>query len=43
MNRLPKTKRVKIYHGESEIVLLPELVGMNWVFLKTRTVFRPKD
>lgn len=43
MKRPLETTRMKIYHVESEIVLLPELMGMNWVYLNTRTVYRPKS
>jgi hypothetical protein len=43
MKRIPERNRMKVYHNDSEIVLRPELWSMNWVFLKTRTVFQPKD
>ncbi len=42
MERLPKTTRMKVYYAESEIVQLPEFVGMNWMFLNNRTVSRLK-
>ena len=42
MKQVQKTTRMKVYHSESEIVMLPELVGMNWVFLNNRTVSRLK-
>jgi hypothetical protein len=43
MKSISETTRMKVYHGEHEIKMLPEFVGMNWVYLKTRTVYQPKD
>ena len=42
MKKLPKTTRIKVHYCESEIVMLPELVGMNWVFLENRMASRLK-
>ncbi len=42
MKHEQKTTKMKIYHNESETVMMPELVGMNWVFLNNRTTSRIK-
>jgi hypothetical protein len=43
MKRLSETARNKVHYNESEIVMLPELFGSNWVFLNTRMASRIKD